>query len=138
MGKSFAKVIKPAVERAQRPYLLLSRAASRRTTAHWKRIKTSQTVWLEAKRGKEKELTDFLRRCLESAQQEPFTAAWYAIRLGSSRFVIFAVFADDNDRRAHLGGQMFAALEQCSAELLAKPPTIDRAEVLAAKLADFG
>jgi quinol monooxygenase YgiN len=138
MAKSFANVIRPAVKRAQRPSLLKPAAASKRPAARWKRVKTSHTVLLEAKRGKERELADFLRGCLQFTHQEPFTAAWYAIRLGPSRFVIFAAFGDDNDRRAHLAGRMFAALAQRSAELLARPPAIDRAEVLAAKLAGFG
>ena len=138
MAKSFANVIRPALKRAQRPSLLKPRAASKRAATKWKRVKTSQTVLLEAKRGKEKELADFLRGCLELTRQEPFTAAWYAIRLDPSRFVIFAAFGDDNDRRAHLAGQIFAALAQRSAELLARPPAIDRAEILAAKLAGFG
>jgi quinol monooxygenase YgiN len=43
-------------------------------------------------------------------------------------------FPDDAGRQAHLSGQVAAALMAKAPELLAKPPGIEKVEVLAAKL----
>ena len=67
-------------------------------------------------------------------QGEPETVTWYAIRLGPSTFGIFDTFPDDSGRQAHLSGQVAAALMEKADELLAEPPSIERVDVLAAKL----
>jgi quinol monooxygenase YgiN len=43
-------------------------------------------------------------------------------------------FPDDAGRQAHLSGQVAAAFMAKAPELLAKPPVIEKVEVLAAKL----
>jgi len=91
-------------------------------------------VRLEAKPGKEKEVENFLRQGLPLAQQEPATLTWYAIRLGPTTFGIFDTFADEQGRQAHLSGKVAAAL-QLKADLLAQPPSIDKIDLIAAKLA---
>ena len=68
------------------------------------------------------------------AEAEPATTAWFAIRLGPSEFGIFDAFPDDAGRQAHLGGQVAASLMAQAPELLAQPPAIQPADVLAAKL----
>jgi len=132
-------VVWPALNEVRRPLLKRYRgnAARSRQSSQWRRVKAGHIVWLEAKRGKEKELADFLRAALPLARQETATVSCYAIRFGGSRCVIFAAFADEDDRRAHLAGRFFMVLEERCGELLAKPPTIERGEVLAAKLAEF-
>ena len=91
-------------------------------------------VRLEARPGKENDVASFLEGGLAVVQGEPETITWYAIRLGPSTFGIFDTFPDDSGRQAHLAGQVAAALMEKADELLAEPPSIERADVLAAKL----
>jgi quinol monooxygenase YgiN len=91
-------------------------------------------VRLEAKPGKEAEVESFLRGGLAIVEQEPATTAWFAIRMGASTFGIFDAFPDDAGRQAHLSGRVAAALMAKAPELLAKPPQIEKVDVLAAKL----
>jgi len=91
-------------------------------------------VRLEAQPGKEKEVEEFLRGGLALVRQEPATAAWFAIRLGPSTFAIFDTFADEAGREAHLSGRVAAALMAKAPEILSRPPVIEKAEVIAAKL----
>ena len=88
---------------------------------------------LEAKPGKEDEVAAFLKSALPLAQGEEKTVSWYALRLDASTFGIFDTFGDESGREAHLSGEIAAALMAKADELLAKPPQIDKVEVLAAK-----
>ncbi|HKV93867.1 MAG TPA: antibiotic biosynthesis monooxygenase [Candidatus Angelobacter sp.] len=99
-------------------------------------VKTALFVRLEAKPGKEAEVASFLESGLPLAQQEPATITWFAIRLGPSTFAIFDAFPDEAGRQAHLNGRIAAALMAKAGDLLAKPPSIEKADVLAAKLAE--
>ena len=92
-------------------------------------------VRLEAKPGKEAEVESFLKSGLAVVQEEPATTTWYAIRMGPSTFGIFDTFPDDSGRQAHLTGKVAAALMANAPELLAQPPSIEKVDVLAAKLA---
>ncbi len=91
-------------------------------------------VRLEAKPGKEVEVEDFLRGALFGVQEEPATTAWFAIRLGPSAFGIFDAFPDEAGRQAHLTGRVAAALKAKASELFVQPLTIEKIDVLAAKL----
>lgn len=91
-------------------------------------------VRLEAKPGKEADVANFLRGGLSVVQEEQATIAWFAIRLGPSTFGIFDAFPDEAGRQAHLSGRVAAALMAKASELLAQPPTIEKIDVLAAKL----
>ena len=91
-------------------------------------------VRLEAKPGKEKEVEAFLRGGLSIVEQEPATTAWFAIRMGPSTFGIFDAFPDEPGRNAHLAGRVAAALMAKASELLSSPPSIEKVDVLAAKL----
>ena len=91
-------------------------------------------VRLEAKPGKEKEVENFLRSGLPIVQAEPATTAWFGIRLGPSTFGIFDAFPNEAGRQAHLTGQVAAALMAKAGKLLAQPPSIEKVDVLAAKL----
>ncbi len=67
-------------------------------------------------------------------QEEPATTTWFAIRMGPATFGIFDAFPDESGRQAHLQGRVAAALGAKAGELLSEPPTIERVDVLAAKL----
>ena len=56
--------------------------------------------------------------------------------MGPSTFGIFDAFPDEQGRQAHLSGKVAAALMAKAPELLAKPPVIEKVDVLAAKLSD--
>jgi quinol monooxygenase YgiN len=91
-------------------------------------------VRLEAKQGKEAEVEQFLKGGLAIVEGEPATTAWFAVRLGPSSFAIFDAFPDDSGRQAHLSGRVAAALKEKAGELLSQPPSIEKVDVLAAKL----
>jgi quinol monooxygenase YgiN len=97
-------------------------------------VKVALWVRLEAKPGKEKAVADFLRAGLPLVEQEPATIAWFGIQMGPSTFGIFDAFPNEAGRQAHLTGKVAAALMANASELLAKPPDIQKIEVLAAKL----
>lgn len=97
-------------------------------------VKVALFVRLEAKPGKEDEVEHFLMNGLPLVQEEPATTAWFGLRLGPSTFGIFDAFPDEAGRQAHLSGKVAAALMANAAELLASPPSIEKLDVLAAKL----
>ena len=96
-------------------------------------VKVGLLVRIEAKPGKEAEVARFLAGALPLAQDEPETVTWYAIQMGPSTFGVFDTFDAESGRQAHLQGRIAAALMANAAELLAKPPQIERVDVLAAK-----
>lgn len=89
---------------------------------------------LEAKPGKEAEVAGFLDSGLALANQEEQTPVWFAVRFGPTTFGIFDAFAGEEGRTAHLNGPIAAALMANAAELLAEPPSIERYDVIGAKL----
>jgi quinol monooxygenase YgiN len=97
-------------------------------------VKVALLVRLEAKPGQEKALESFLTSALPLANQEMFTPVWFALKIGPSTFGIFDAFADESGRKAHLTGQIAAALMAKAGELLAVAPTIEQVDVLAVKL----
>ena len=98
-------------------------------------VKVALFVRLEAKPGKEAEIESFLRGGLSIVEEEPATVAWFGIRLGPTTFGIFDAFPDEAGRQAHLSGKVAAALMAKAGELFSKPPSIEKVDVLAAKLA---
>lgn len=90
-------------------------------------------VRLEAKAGKEKDVSDFIKSALPLAQAEPFTLKWYALQIGPSTFGIFDSFESEKDRKSHLGGQKAAALMKNAPDLLASDPVIEMVDLLAVK-----
>jgi quinol monooxygenase YgiN len=97
-------------------------------------VKLALFARLEAKPGKEKEVTNFLEAGLGMANQEATTPIWFALRLGPTTFGIFDAFADESGRQAHLNGPIAKALMAQASVLFAKPPAIEQVEVLGAKL----
>ena len=91
-------------------------------------------VKLEAKPGKERDVAQFLQMGGLLAQQEPKTTAWFALQLGPTTFAIFDAFPDELGRQAHLTGQIAAELMARASDLFVRPPIIEKADVLKAKL----
>jgi len=88
---------------------------------------------LEAKPGKETELEAFLKSAQPLANREAGTTTWYAVKLGPAKFGIFDTFKDEAGRGAHLSGEIAKALFAKADELLAKPPQVEKLEILASK-----
>lgn len=97
-------------------------------------VKYALFVKLDAKPGKEREVEDFLKSGLGIVLQEPATISWYALKLGPSTFGIFDTFVDDSGRQAHLAGRVAEALMAQAPQLLAQAPSIEKIDILAAKL----
>ncbi|MGB7621613.1 MAG: antibiotic biosynthesis monooxygenase [Terriglobia bacterium] len=97
-------------------------------------LKVALFARLEAKAGKENDVANFLETGLTLANQEATTPLWFALRLGPSTFGVFDAFADESSRQAHLNGPIAQALMAKAAELLAKPPAIERIDVLGTKV----
>jgi quinol monooxygenase YgiN len=97
-------------------------------------IRPALFVRLDAKPGQEVNVAEFLHSGLALVEAEPATTAWFAIKFGPSSFGIFDMFPDEAGRQAHLAGKLAAALMANAGELLAKPPVIEKMDVLAAKL----
>jgi quinol monooxygenase YgiN len=91
-------------------------------------------VRLEAKPGKEKEVENFLTGGLSLVMEEPDTTVWFGIRIGPNTFGIFDAFPNEAGRQAHLTGKVAAALMARAGELFSRPPSIEKVDVLAAKL----
>jgi quinol monooxygenase YgiN len=88
---------------------------------------------LEAKPGKEQEVSEFIKGALALAQSEPATIRWYALQLGPSTFGVFDTFGGEEGRQAHLQGPIAQALMAKADELLAEPPRIEQVALLAVK-----
>lgn len=88
---------------------------------------------IEAKPDQTDAVADLLKSALPLAQAEAATVAWYAARTSQTTFWIFDTFETEDGRQAHLNGQIAAALMGKADELLASPPEILPADVLAAK-----
>jgi hypothetical protein len=66
--------------------------------------------------------------------EEPATTTWYGIKLGPSTYGIFDTFPDDAGRQAHLNGKVAAVLMAKASELFSTPPSIEKVDILTAKL----
>jgi quinol monooxygenase YgiN len=97
-------------------------------------VTVSLFVRLEAKPGKEEEVAAFLKKGLEMANAEATTLLWFALRLGKSTFAIFDAFNDETGRQNHLNGPIAKALMAQAPNLLASAPSIERADVIGAKI----
>jgi len=94
-------------------------------------------VQLEAEKGKEAEVEKFLRDGLPIVNNEPGTITWYALKLSPTSYAIFDTFSDNKEREAHLAGEVAKALKEKASELFSKPPTIERIDILAAKMPEL-
>jgi len=108
--------------------------ASLQGDIHMPTVKLALWVRLEAKPGKETEVENFLKSGQALAEDEPETTAWFAIRMNQTTFGIFDVFQTEQGRQAHLAGRVAEALMAKASDLLARPPAIEKIDVIAAKL----
>jgi len=88
---------------------------------------------IEAKPDRAEEVASLLTGALPLAEAEPGTVAWYAARTSPTTFWIFDTFGTEDARQAHINGEIAAALMAKADELLAGPPEILAADVLASK-----
>jgi quinol monooxygenase YgiN len=99
-------------------------------------VKLALLVRLEAKPGKEDEVASFLRNALPLVEQETATTTWFAIRISQLTFGIFDTFLDESGRKAHLSGRVAETLMTKAPELFARPPTIEKVDILAYKVSE--
>jgi hypothetical protein len=63
-------------------------------------------VRLEAKGGKEDEVSAFLKSALPLEQDDPKIVNWYGLQIGPKTFGIFDTFETEEGRKAHLAGKI--------------------------------
>ena len=97
-------------------------------------VKLALYVRLHAKPGKASEVEKFLRDGLALVEAESGTVAWFALRMDENTFGIFDAFENEDGRNAHLNGKVAAALMARADELFSQPPSIEKVDLLAAKL----
>jgi quinol monooxygenase YgiN len=112
---------------------IIKRNPRRKTMAN---VNLALWVRLEAKPGKEAEVETFLKSGQALVEDEPETTAWFAIRMNQTTFGIFDVFQNEQGRQAHLGGRLAEALMSKASDLLARPPAIEKIDVIASKLTE--
>ncbi|MEW4154294.1 antibiotic biosynthesis monooxygenase [Bacillus thuringiensis] len=79
-------------------------------------------------------LNRFLKDALSIVNEEIKTISWFALRLSSTTFGIFDVFANEEGRTIHLSGQVAANLMAKAPELFVSSPKIQHIDILAAKI----
>ena len=97
-------------------------------------LTTAFVAKLVAKSDTADELGSFLAGALSLANEEAGTIVWFALRTDPTTFWIVDAFPSDTERQAHLNGPIAAALMANADRLLASPPEIMAADVLAAKV----
>ena len=88
---------------------------------------------IEAKPDRAEEVAALLTGALPLAEAEPGTVDWYAVRTSRTTFWIFDTFGSEEARQAHINGEIAATFMAKADELLASPPEILAADVLASK-----
>ena len=95
-------------------------------------------VEIEAKTGSQEEIAGFLRNALETAENEPHTRDWYALRFDEQHFAIFDTFDGNAGRLKHMAGQIGRNLMFKSFTSLTGLPDFSTFEIVAAKLPNGG
>jgi len=102
------------------------------TTTH--KLTVAFVVKLVAKDETADEVSAFLAGAVSLANAEAGTVVWYALRTDPTTFWIVDAFTSEAERQAHINGPIAAALVANAERLLAAPPEILPADVLAAKV----
>ena len=97
-------------------------------------LAVSLVVRLVANDDTAEELGEFLAGAVQLANDEAGTTVWFALRSDETTFWIVDAFPSDAERQAHLDGPIAAALMANAERLLAAPPDILPADVLASKV----
>jgi quinol monooxygenase YgiN len=90
-------------------------------------------VRIEAKPDKTDQLAELLKSALPLAEAETGTVHWFAMRTSETTFWIVDTFGSEQARQDHINGEIAKALMANADELLAEPPEIMPADVLASK-----
>ncbi len=96
-------------------------------------VTVALVVKLTAKPETADEVKTFLTDALALADAEPGTPVWMSLRTDATTFWIVDAFPGDAERQAHLSGPIAEALLANADRLLAAPPEIQPADVLAIK-----
>lgn len=96
-------------------------------------LTTGLLVQVEAKPDRVTEVEAMLKSVVDRVREEGLAVVWFALRLGPTTFAIFDAFTSDADRDAHVKANG-DALRTAGAELFAGSPSIERVDVVAAKL----
>src|SRR5215217_1416218 len=99
-------------------------------------MKTTKAIVakLVAKPDAADEVATFLTGALDLANAEAGTPVWFALRTDDVTFWIVDAFPGDAERQAHINGEIAKALMANAERLLAQPPDLGMADVLAAKI----
>jgi quinol monooxygenase YgiN len=97
-------------------------------------LTTAIVARLVAREETADEVASFLAGAVDLANQETGTIVWFALRTDATTFWIVDAFPGDAERQAHLEGEIAVALMAEADRLLAAPPEILPADVLAAKV----
>jgi quinol monooxygenase YgiN len=99
-------------------------------------IEVGLMVRIEAKPDKVDEVAAMLTAALAKVEKEEATTVWLAVRLGPTSFAVVDAFPDEAGRQAHLSAGA-DALAQAAGELFTQPPSIERTDIIAAKLPTY-
>jgi quinol monooxygenase YgiN len=94
----------------------------------------SYVAKLVAQQETAEEVAAFLAAAVGLANDEAGTIVWFALRTDATTFWIVDAFHSDVERQKHINGPIAAALMSNAERLLAAPPEILAADVLAAKV----
>lgn len=97
-------------------------------------LKVAIVARLVAKAETAAEVGSFLAGAVELANQEAGTIVWFALRTDETTFWIVDAFPSQTERQAHLDGPIAAALMENADRLLASPPELMPADLLASKV----
>lgn len=93
-------------------------------------------IQFEVKPGKEADVERELKAALAVVQEEPATTAWFAARVGPSKYAVFDAFPDEEGRQAHFNANA-AQLQAVASELFIEGSLVmERVDILAAKLSE--
>jgi len=104
------------------------------TTALAEPITKALLLTFQAKSGHKKEVDQFLRDAQAWVQEEPETAAWFALHFDDGAFGIFDVFPNGGALFKHMTGHVPRELAKHAFTLLGSFPDMEMHSVLAAKL----
>ena len=89
---------------------------------------------LQARPGKEAEVELFLQSAGPLVEAETGTTTWFAFKVAPATFGIFDTFKDEDDRNAHVNGEVAKALFARAEELFVAHPDIKPVDILAERL----
>ncbi len=97
-------------------------------------VSVALVVKMIAKDETKNEVAEFLSGAVALANAEEGTPVWFALRTDDHTFWIVDAFPGDTQGQAHLNGPIAAALMANVDRLLAAPPEIHNADLLASKV----